>query len=51
MGISLTLGLSVCPSCSWHLLQPSIFHHGWNQTVTITNQFFTSTAALPSNTP
>lgn len=27
MGISLTLGLSLCPLCSWHPLQPSIFHH------------------------
>ena len=51
MGISLTLGLSLCPSCSWHLFQPSIFHLRWNQMVTTTNQFFTSTAALPSNTP
>ena len=51
VGISLTLGLSLCPLCSWHPLQPSIFHLGWNQMVTITNQFFTSTAALPSNTP
>lgn len=51
MGISLTLGLSLCPSCSWHLFQPSIFHLRWNQMVTTTNQFFTSTAALAQQHP